>query len=215
MNLDIMLAVPEAAPTVVSPTSAASYAGIALFLLFVMLYLMGTSQRRAAKLPKLNTKRASKKKRALKVQKPVGPFNPKNWEEEDESGNMVSSDQPPLWLILVTLFAGVIDMALFMKIKELDSGNWYAKPAEWAQMLTAKVSATPMFQSIDPLWMGIFVLVGVVWASRKFGMELRATFFLGLAVSGLVILGGGLPTLFIQTATETGIPMLNSVVSVK
>lgn len=215
MNLNAMLAAPEVAPTVVSPTSAGAYAGLALFLLFLMLYLMGTSQKRVGKLPKINSKRAGKKKRQIKVQQPIGPFHPKNWEEEDESGGMSPSDQPPTWLILVTLAAGVIDMFLFMKIKELDSGNWYAKPAEWVQLLTAKVSATPMFQSIDPVWMGIFVLIGVVWATRRFGLELRVTFFLGLAVAGLVVLGGGMPTLFLQGAAENGGALVNSVVVTK
>ena len=75
--------------------------------------------------------------------------------------------------------------------------------------MTMKIAQMTMIQDINPVYLGIFAVLGL-FAAPWF--ELRTKFFLAMAIAGLVIIGGGLPAMFMSTVTETTGGTINSVV---
>lgn len=198
------MAAPEMAPTLTS-TAAGGFAGAALLLTFVMLYCFGTSARRLKKLPERNAKAKAKGRKLVRGRAPVGPFNPENWDDVDGDG----VKDAPKWVTGITIAAGLATMGLFMKVREIEGDSFWAKPAQMMTDMTVKISQMTMVEGINPVYLGIFAIIGLFVAPW---FELRTKFFIAMAIAGLVVMGGGLPGMFMSTVTETTGGTINSVV---
>lgn len=194
----------QMAPTLTS-TEAGGFAGAALLLLFVMMYCFGTSAKRRAKLPERNAKAKARGRKQVRARVPVGPFNPENWDDVDGDG----VKDAPKWVTGVTILAGLSTMGLFMKVQNINDNSFWAKPAQMMSEMTVKISQMAMFQDINPIFLGLGAILGL-FAAPWF--ELKTKFFIAMAVAGLVVMGGGLPGMFMTTVTETAGTSINSVV---
>lgn len=199
-----MAAGPEMAPAL-SSTAAGSFAGAALFLAFIMLYCFGTSARRLKKLPERNAKAKAKGRKLVRGRAPVGPFNPENWDDVDGDG----VKDAPKWVTGLTIAAGLATMGLFLKVREIDGNSFWAKPAQMMSEMTMKVAQMTVVQGINPVYLGIFAVIGLFVAPW---FELRTKFFIAMGIAGLVVMGGGLPGMFMTTVTETTGTTISSVV---
>ena len=199
-----MLAAPELAPAI-TPTAAGGFAGAALTVVFAMLYCFGTSEKRRRKLPERNAKAKAKGRKQVRARAPIGPFNPENWDDVDGDG----VKDAPKWLTGVTILAGLAAMGLFLKVREIDGNSFWAKPAQMMTEMTVKLAQMTMVEGINPVYLGFFAVLGL-FAAPWF--ELKTKFFIAMAIAGLVVIGGGLPGMFMSTVTETTGGTINSVV---
>lgn len=191
MNLNEMLiAAPQAAEASGSLLGKVGVAGVAVLFLVGSLFLLGDSDKRIQK--KLNGPKPKK------VRKPVGPWNPDNW--MDAGGGNV---EPAKWLGPLTVILGVITMGLFIKVREIKSDSFWAKGPDILLSFTQKIVDVPMINDIGPGIVAVLAVGAVMFAPISF----RAKFFMGLAVTGLLQMAGGVPTdlmnMFIDTADTT------------
>lgn len=201
------LAAETLAPAI-TPTAAGGFAGAALTIVFAMMYCFGTSARRAKKLPDRNAKAKARGRKVVRARAPIGPFNPENWDDVNGDGQIDAKDAPK-WVTGLTILMGLASMGLFLKVREIDGNSFWAKPAQMMTDMTMKIAQMTMIQDINPVYLGIFAVLGL-FAAPWF--ELRTKFFLAMAIAGLVIIGGGLPAMFMSTVTETTGGTINSVV---
>jgi hypothetical protein len=201
------MAASDLAPTI-TPTAAGGFAGAALTIVFVMMYCFGTSARRAAKLPKRNEKAEKQGRKKVAVRAPVGPFNPENWDDVNGDGQINQKDAPK-WVTGLTIGMGLAAMGLFLKVREIDGNSFWARPAQVVTDLTVKLAQMTIIQGVNPVYLGLFAVFGLFVAPW---FQLRTKFFLAMAIAGLVVIGGGVPAMFMSTATETSGNAINSVV---
>lgn len=206
MNADAVkiMAAPEMAPAL-TPSAGGGFAGVALLILFAMLYVFGTSPRRAKKLPDRNVKALKHGRKQVRVRKPVGPFNPDNWTDVDGDG----IKDAPLALTIGVVLVGLIDMEMFMKVREVEGNSFWAKPAHMMMEMTVKMASMPVVHGINPVYVGFFLAAGVVVAPW-FGLKTK--FFLALMITGFVSGGGGILSMLLEMASDTSSTTINSVV---